>query len=140
NDTLNGSDGNDNLNGGHGHDVLFGGNGDDIFAQNVDASDGNDTQFGGAGNDQLFGGAGDDYLNGGAGIDQAGYRMNATGGVVVDLRVNSSQNIGGGFGSDTLISIENLVGSSFNDTLFGDANQNILFANAGNDAVDGGGG
>ena len=44
----------------------------------------------------------------------------------------------GGAGSDTLISIENLTGSAFNDTLTGDADANVLSGLAGNDTLDGG--
>ena len=43
-------------------------------------------------------------------------------------------------GSDTLIGIENLTGSSFNDALTGDGNANMLSGGAGNDTLDGGAG
>jgi Ca2+-binding RTX toxin-like protein len=42
--------------------------------------------------------------------------------------------------TDTLVNIENLVGSAMNDTLKGDANANVLSAGAGNDVLDGGAG
>ena len=40
---------------------------------------------------------------------------------------------------DTLIGIENITGSSGNDTIFGDAGNNTLKGQAGNDIIDGGG-
>ena len=43
-------------------------------------------------------------------------------------------------GHDTLIGIENLTGSGFNDTLTGDGNANMLSGGAGNDTLDGGAG
>jgi Ca2+-binding RTX toxin-like protein len=42
-------------------------------------------------------------------------------------------------GTDTLTSIENLVGSDFNDTLTGDAGANKLEGGVGNDTLNGGG-
>jgi Ca2+-binding RTX toxin-like protein len=41
-------------------------------------------------------------------------------------------------GTDTLTSIENLVGSDFNDTLTGDAGANKLEGGVGNDTLNGG--
>jgi hypothetical protein len=41
-------------------------------------------------------------------------------------------------GTDTLTSIENLLGSDFNDTLTGDAGANKLEGGVGNDTLNGG--
>ncbi len=126
NEILLGRDGaNDTLNGGDGDDVLIG-------------QGGNDTLNGGNGNDILVGGAGNDVLNGGAGVDTASY-IDAPSGVTVDLSILVAQNTGGG-GTDTLSSIENLIGSNFADVLKGDNNANVLFGGAGNDTLLGGGG
>jgi serralysin len=46
----------------------------------------------------------------------------------------------GGSGTDTLISIENAIGSAYNDTLVGDAGNNSLAGGAGNDNLTGGAG
>ncbi len=43
-------------------------------------------------------------------------------------------------GSDTLIGIENLVGSALNDTLTGDGNDNVIEGGLGNDTLIGGAG
>jgi serralysin len=93
---------------------------------------------GGAGNDTLWGGAGNDYLDGGSDTDTASY-INATSAITVNLSISTAQNTGGA-GTDTLVNIENLTGSSFNDTLTGDANVNILDGGAGNDSLIGGAG
>ena len=94
--------------------------------------------LGGAGNDSLDGGAGDDLLDGGADRDIASY-ASAAAGVTVSLALAGAQNTFGA-GLDTLISIEDLTGSGFNDILTGDALSNLLTGGAGNDSLDGGDG
>jgi len=106
----------------------------DIFTGNDAAN----LLLGGAGNDSLDGGAGDDTLDGGADRDIASY-ASAAAGVTVSLAVAGAQNTLGA-GIDTLISIEDLTGSSFNDTLTGNALANLLTGGAGNDRLDGGDG
>jgi Ca2+-binding RTX toxin-like protein len=103
----------------------------------------NDYLSGGGGNDTLTGAAGDDQLNGGAGFDFASY-TSTFGGVTADL---STGVVSGAAGNDTLVGIEALSGSSYNDTLRGDAQGNwidgsegfdSLYGNAGNDGLVGG--
>ncbi len=97
---------------------------------------GNDTLNGGLGNDTLQGDSGNDTLNGGAGSDTASYTT-ATAGVTVDLDLLGAQNTGGA-GSDQLVSIENVTGSNFNDTLTGSFfGNNTLNGGAGNDTLVG---
>jgi Ca2+-binding RTX toxin-like protein len=115
-DTLNGSNFDDTLNGLAGNDVLHGL----------------------AGNDFLTGGAGNDLIDGGAGVDTASY-ADATSGVKVSLAVTGAQSTGGS-GSDTLVGIENLLGSNYADTLTGDAGANRLNGGAGGDTLTGGAG
>jgi serralysin len=57
----------------------------------------------------------------------------------VDLTLTGVQTTGGG-GIDKLISIENLYGSAFSDTLIGDAGANVLSGGAGDDSLSGVGG
>ena len=83
----------------------------------------------------LAGGGGDDALNGGGGIDTASY-AGAAAGVTVALGTTSAQNTVGD-GTDTLSSIENLVGSSFADTLSGSAGENTISGGGDNDSVKG---
>ena len=86
---------------------------DSIYGNNL-----NNTLKGGAGNDTLEGGAGDDYLDGGDDTDTAYYNK-ATGSVTVNLGIDgTAQAIGGGQGSDTLVSIENVIGSAYDDTFY----------------------
>jgi Ca2+-binding RTX toxin-like protein len=134
NDTLNGDSGDDILEGMIGDDIISGGDGQDILIGDA----GNDTLNGGAGDDFLFDDAGNDTLNGGIGFDIAFYEF-ATAGVVVNLSLTGAQNTVGA-GSDTLTGIEGLSGSTFDDTLTGDANANLLEGDAGADILSGGDG
>ncbi|MFN0044863.1 MAG: hypothetical protein ACKVOS_00165 [Sphingorhabdus sp.] len=99
---------------------------------------GNDTIVGTGDDDILTGLAGNDILNGAGGNDTASY-AGAAGSARVSLALATSQNIGVD-GRDTLISIENLIGSNFNDVLTGNAVANILDGGAGNDTLIGGAG
>ena len=124
-DVLVGTSGADRLEGFGGDDTLSGGDGDDIL-------------IGDGGSDLLKGGAGNDKLDGGAGSDWADYR-DATSGVTVNLTITSAQDTKGA-GVDTLISIENLWGSAYADTLTGDSGANYISGGAGNDVISGGAG
>jgi Ca2+-binding RTX toxin-like protein len=86
----------------------------------------------------LDGGLGHDQLDGGPGIDTAAYAT-AGAAVTVNLGKSGAQNTRGA-GSDTLTSIENLLGSRFNDSLTGNRGANVLNGGAGNDRLDGAGG
>ena len=99
----------------------------------------NDTLTGDAGDNGLLGGPGDDTIDGQGGSDTALYVYSQTG-VTVDLTIAGPQNTGED-GVDTLISIENLVGSdSGNDVLTGNAGPNALDGWGGDDTLRGGGG
>jgi Ca2+-binding RTX toxin-like protein len=143
-ENLTGTNFNDALAGNSGTNVLAGLAGNDILA----GAGGTDQLLGGDGNDLLNGGVGNDILNGGAGSDTADYGTfliggqfvtGATAGVRVNLNLAGAQNTGGA-GIDTLVSIENLTGSIFNDVLTGNSANNILTGREGNDRLIGGGG
>ena len=89
-------------------------------------------------NNLLTGNSGDNVLNGDSGSDTASY-VSATAGVTVNLTVLTPQNTVGA-GADTLISIENLIGSNLNDVLTGDSGNNVLDGGPGNDSFTGGAG
>jgi Ca2+-binding RTX toxin-like protein len=108
------------------------------IANEIHSYAGNDTLTGLGGEDLLEGGDGDDTLDGGTGFDTASYASAALG-VVVSLLNAGAQDTGGG-GIDTLLSIENLIGSAFDDTLTGTAGANVLSGLAGNDRLNGGAG
>ena len=132
-------DGQDNyLEGNAGADTMVGGAGEDYLGGDEDA----DSLTGGAGDDCLVGGAGDDTLDGGDDSDTASY-ADATGAVTVDLSTNTAT---GADGTDSLVNIENVTGSGYDDCLVGDgvtgSNHfgNMLTGGAGNDTLDGGAG
>ena len=108
------------------------------FNDTLTGNGGTNVLNGAAGNDTLHGGLGlaADVLNGGVGIDTASY--NGTGPVTVNLNLAGQNTVGAGF--DTLVSIENLIGSSFSDTLIGNAGINVLNGDGGADVLTGGGG
>jgi len=112
------------------------GDGDDVFIggasdESVGGNSGTDVLFGNSGTDILQGGTGGDSLNGGSGTDSASYDEEGAG-VTVDL---SSGVHGGNAAGDTLIAIENLIGSSFIDVLTGDSGANALWGGSGNDTL-----
>ena len=105
-----------------GADKIYGVNGDDVLE-------------GGAGADLLSGGAGNDRLIGGNGYDSADY-VAASSRVTVSLAVTTAQ-VTGGAGTDTLITIENLNGSIYNDRFTGNALANALSGGKGHDTLVG---
>ena len=120
--------GNDNLTGDAGNNTLQG-------------QDGDDTLTGGAGNDQLYGGAGADSLSGGDGTDWLRYddSSEAVGsGVNIDLLTNTAS--GGAAQGDTISGFENVWGTSHDDTITGDAGNNLLRSGDGDDSIAGGDG
>jgi serralysin len=132
--TINGTNGSESLAGTSGGDTINAFNGDDSLFGNA----GNDTLKGGEGGDELDGGAGSDVLNGGtgSGVDTADYRSFSNG-VNVNLVLGSADD---GTGIDTLISIENVDGTSFRDTIIGNQVGNFLKGEAGVDFISGNGG
>jgi Ca2+-binding RTX toxin-like protein len=98
---------------------------------------GNDTLLGGAGNDVLVGGSGADHHDGGDGIDTAEYTSSWIG-VTVDLLKNYGA--GGEAKGDTFTSIENVIGSAFDDMISGDDMVNRLTGGEGDDVLTGKGG
>lgn len=89
---------------------------------------------GGNGNDTLEGLAGADTFIGGNGNDTVSY-AHSTSGVLADLTstyTNTNDAVG-----DVYSSIENITGSSFNDTLYGNIGDNILDGGLGTNTLDG---
>ena len=131
NDTIQGRAGDDRIEGGEGNDALHG-------------QQGNDLLIGGAGHDFFRGGTGDDLIDGGDGFDRVSFFPSpgdpiGTGVTVSLLLQGSPQDTGHGW--DTLVGIEALSGTPFDDVLIGDHGANWLIASAGNgDSLTGNGG
>ncbi|MEQ1753233.1 MAG: calcium-binding protein [Micropepsaceae bacterium] len=125
-DFIYGRNGNDYIDGGDGDDYIDGGNDNDTLKGGL----GKDRMLGGSGADRLNGGDGDDTLDGGTGVqDWAEFDGGAA--VNVDLTLG----IATGQGSDTILNIENILGSGFGDTLKGNSGSNAIFAGGGNDTI-----
>jgi Ca2+-binding RTX toxin-like protein len=124
-----------------------GGGGTDTLVnfENLQGSNFNDTLVGDLNDNFLEGGAGNDTLNGGGqngsfspwGGDFASYNL-ANAGVRVSLLLQGAGQNTVGAGTDTLIDIESITGSKFDDRLTGDANDNIIEGYLGNDIMVGG--
>jgi len=162
--TLDGYAGDNVLEGGAGGDVLIGGSGidtahyaassaavtislltgnavggdaaGDSFSsiENLIGSNFSDHLKGDGGNNVLAGGAGGDILDGWTGSDTADYSASSAG-VTVSLLTGNA--VGGDAAGDTLLSIENLIGSSQSDYLKGDNGDNVLVGGAGGDTLEG---
>jgi len=138
-DSLDGGVGDDSIFGGSGADALIGGEGFDTLEGGIGADElhggvGNDSLSAGSGSDTLDGGAGGDTLAGGDGMDWASYDS-ASSAVTADLGFPGGNS--GDAAGDTFASIENLLGSSHDDYLYGDGGVNHLDGNAGDDFLDG---
>ncbi|MDO8417606.1 MAG: VCBS domain-containing protein, partial [Agitococcus sp.] len=119
NDSLNGLGGNDYLEGGKGSDTLNGGSGNDVL-------------FGMADNDELHGGLNNDYLHGGTGED----KLFGDEGNDILIGGKGLLNIAeGGTGNDLIYADKQ---TAYNDTLKGEADNDILESFGGNDTLQGG--
>jgi Ca2+-binding RTX toxin-like protein len=118
-----------------GYNQLWGGAGNDILL----GLSGHNYLNGGAGNDNIFSGGGYNAIDGGSGVDLARYDY-ATAGIVAALDAAASPYNTGAAAGDSYTGVEGLVGTIFNDVLFGDAQSNQLYGGYGNDFLVGGGG
>ncbi|EAQ04757.1 Hemolysin-type calcium-binding protein [Pseudooceanicola batsensis HTCC2597] len=125
---------------GSGHDDELVGGG---FAPILEGAGGNDTLIDFGGNATIRGGFGDDTINAGGGADSidggAGtdtLRYANTSSVTIDLGAGT----GSGFAAegDTIVNVENVVGSNAADTLTGDGADNRLEGLYGEDTIKGG--
>jgi Ca2+-binding RTX toxin-like protein len=107
---------------------LSGGSGADRFTGDLKAN----TLMGNAGNDSLDGGDGDDILDGGSGTDTVVFSGSLA--AIANLALGSAT----GYGTDTLINIENLTGGAGADRFTGNSSANMLIGDAGNDTLLGG--
>ena len=124
----------ENIIGGAGSDILIGNNA-------------NNTISGGTGNDLLNGGSGTDVINGGDGNDTIAYDVadgvkGVTGGAGIDTMDASGVTSAVTINLSEYIKndIENIAGSDYNDTLYGNTLANTLKGGAGDDVLNGQGG
>ena len=122
NDDLSGTSDDDLINGGLGNDTLRGLEGNDTLVG------GNETSVGATLGDFYFGGAGEDT------VDYSSYS-----GKVAVVLLDGYPPQGRAEGS-TYDSIENLIGTAFDDLLTGDDFDNKIYGGAGQDAINGGAG
>lgn len=118
-----------------GTDKLLGTDDDDLLIAlgaktTLDGGAGNDILLGGINNDVLIGGKGADFLSGGLGIDTADYSASSAG---VAVNLTTGKGSGGDAQGDTLLSVEKVIGSAFNDRLTGDGGNNVFTGGDGND-------
>jgi Ca2+-binding RTX toxin-like protein len=162
-DTLTGGSADDELKGGDGTDTIHGGLGNDNLrgdeGGNIDQ--GNDQLFGDAGDDSFKGGAGNDLINGGADRDRVEYNLettftgdDATHGVIVNLSLAALTNVsvagialttvaaGTAIDTrnyvDTLVSIEDVQGTGYDDIIVSGNSNSNLEGFEGNDKLTGG--
>jgi Ca2+-binding RTX toxin-like protein len=144
-DVIDGLGGDDRIRGLGESDVICGGPGNDVLDADgrppewpvrepvgdlLVAGDGDDYLEGTTGT-YMFGGAGDDTFLDGATVSYS----RAPNGVVADLGTG----LAFGEGSDTLVGVENLRGSAFDDRLSGDERRNDLLGGPGSDQLWGAG-
>lgn len=116
------------------------------FNDVIVGNDQENTLSGGEGDDLFEGLGGADIFRGNSGIDTVTY-VQSTEGISINLEKNTA--LYGDAQGDTFFGIENIVGSSENDSIVGGKQDNVLsggtgddylFGNDGNDLLIGGGG
>ena len=80
--------------------------------------------------------AGDDTLDGGTGSDWL--RVSGSAGATIDLAKTTAQTTG--YGTDTILNIENVAGGSGANKIYGNGEANVLLGHGGNDLLSGRGG
>lgn len=147
-----GTDGKDSIEGTKSADIIYGGSGNDSLI----GRGGADTIYDGLGNDKVKGGRGDDTFfniggdkdkfNGGMGVDTlidnyTGQLPETTGKIVLDLESGVRFDKADSSNQDTIVSIENwtFIGDQ-NVKATGDANDNVLTSDKGEDVLKGGDG
>jgi Ca2+-binding RTX toxin-like protein len=133
--TMFGDVGNDSLVGGSGNATLMGGIGDDSITGSAGLSSIN----GGTDNDFIIAGGNAATIDGGDGVDTLSYENTP-----LSLQLKLSDNgfvnalLDGGSRIDFVTNIENVIGSSKNDTITGNSSNNSINAGGGDDLISGG--
>jgi Ca2+-binding RTX toxin-like protein len=114
----------------------------------LDGRGGGDELYGGAGYDILFSGSGDDHLDGGEDTDTVNYQnlkstlvYGGTGGTEgVSIRLDKPDgdehdDYATGYGTDKLFNIEDVIGSKYDDIIYGSSSTNFIQGMGGNDKI-----
>ncbi len=120
-------------------DVVHGWTGNDDITQNVGSGAPNE-YYGDAGNDILRVNTAidTDKWDGGANTDTINWGTAAiANGAIFDLAAGTAKQ---GAATETMVGFENIVGSSFNDTLRGTSGVNVMKGSSGDDTIRGGAG
>lgn len=142
-DTVDGRGQADTISGGNGNDSLIGGDGNDSLM----GDGGNDTLLGGTGTDTILPGSGNDSIDGG---ESTGRNvLSYSGGPAInavfsgDASGSVTELAAGGNTTDSFVNVNQINGTSFNDTLDGSAVSSnafftvVLRGGAGNDSITG---
>jgi serralysin len=112
--------------------------GDTDFFVRIDSVVGttrDDKIYGNDSDNYIFDAGGSNYFDGRGGYDVASFYYVGGGGVIADLAAGQVRNSLGQV--STLVSIEGVEGTKFNDQLAGDSNDNVLMGSGGNDRLTG---
>ena len=169
-DTLDGGSGIDTMIGGDGSDTYYVDNAGDVVdessaptsggidevvasashvlglnVENLTLLGGNINGTGNALDNLIIAGSGVNAIDGGAGIDTLSFETavaaSGTTGVTLTLGAAGVKTVAAGIsGADTVVNIENLIGSDYNDTLSGNAGVNVIHGGEGSDVLNGMGG
>jgi Ca2+-binding RTX toxin-like protein len=112
----------ENAVGGSGNDAITGNSGNNILG----GADGDDTLDAGLGTDTVFGDNG---------LDTVSYANHTA---AVSITFDGTDNDGATGENDQLLTVDNAVGGTGNDTITGDAGDNNFDGGAGNDLINGG--
>ena len=119
------------LKGNNGNDLLEGFDGNDVLDQGL----GGGAMYGGNGTDTIIAGDGADIIDGGSGFDTADYSRSSTG-VIIDTTIGKVD--GGWATGDTLVDIEKIIGTDYDDHIIMGSGANTIDGGAGADTLNGG--
>lgn len=123
----------ENAIGGSGNDTITGND----AANLLDQGGGGGAMQGGNGNDILVAGPGAETIDGGNDFDTVDYSR-STSEIQIDTTIGKV--VGGWATGDTLVSIEQVIGTDFDDNIAMGAEANTIFGGSGGDRLDGGAG
>ena len=130
-DVIRGNNAANILKGNNGNDLLEGFDGNDVLDQGL----GGGAMYGGNHNDILIAGDGADIIDGGSGFDTADYSRSSTG-VIIDTTIGKVD--GGWATGDTLVDIEKIIGTDYDDHIIMGSGANTIDGGGGADTLNGG--